>query len=326
MGVDLRQNRQSGAVSGEIGIQTLVGPDGVTRYVVQLPGTESWALTPGPTARDLGTDLHTMAGGTTVYLRGVEQAMAQAGIAPDAPVILVGHSQGGMTAAALAADPSFRSGYHHLAVVTAGAPIARFDIPQSVQVLALENRHDLVPHLDGLDNPDRPNVTTLTFDASKGSIGANHDLGKTSPSQPAPCRPATRPTPPGGTAWKDSSTQPAQAAPSPTRSPGGPAHETFCHVRRPDHARRCDDNGVWWGSRRPDRRDLQADQGRLVLQMNSVADTVERTVWLSHLDPLGTIGIGVGRVGRPPFEVERLWQSDREPWRIKYGPRPDGLQ
>lgn len=178
-GVDRRQDRQNGAVSGEIGIQTLVGLDGITRYVVQLPGTESWALTPGPTARDLGTNLHTMAGGATVYLRGVEQAMAQAGIAPDAPVMLVGHSQGGMTAAALAADPSFRSGYHHLNVVTAGAPIARFDIPPSVQVLALENHHDLVPNLDGLGNPDRPNMTTMTFDASKGSVGANHDLGLT---------------------------------------------------------------------------------------------------------------------------------------------------
>ncbi len=178
-GVDRRQDRRNGALSGEIGIQTLVGLDGVTRYVVQLPGTESWALTPGPTARDLATNLHTMAGGTTVYLRGVEQAMAQAGIAPDAPVMLVGHSQGGMTAAALAADQSFRSSFHHLAVVTAGAPIARFDIPPSVQVLALENRHDLVPNLDGLGNPDRPNVTTLTFDASKGSVSANHDLGLT---------------------------------------------------------------------------------------------------------------------------------------------------
>ncbi len=60
-------------------------------------------------------------------------------------------------------------------------------------------------------------------------------------------------------------------------------------------------------------------------QMNSVADTLERTVWLSHLDPLGTIGIGVSRVGHPPFEVERPLQDDKETLRIKYGPRPDGL-
>ena len=63
-----------------------------------------------------------------------------------------------------------------------------------------------------------------------------------------------------------------------------------------------------------------------VAQMNALADTLERTVWLSHLDPLGRISLGVSRVGRPPFEVERLWQDDTEPLRAKYGPRPDGLQ
>jgi hypothetical protein len=137
-GVDRRQNRrQNRAVSGEIGVQRLVGPDGTVRFVVQLPGTESWALTPDSTARDLSTNLHTMAGGSTVYMRGIEAAMAQAGIPPGAPVMLVGHSQGGMTAAALAADPAFRRRFNVTQVVTAGAPIARFDVPAGVQVLAV---------------------------------------------------------------------------------------------------------------------------------------------------------------------------------------------
>lgn len=62
-----------------------------------------------------------------------------------------------------------------------------------------------------------------------------------------------------------------------------------------------------------------------VAQKNALADTLERTVWLSHLDPLGVISIGISRDGRPPFEVDRLWQADTEPLLIKYGPRPDGL-
>ena len=179
LGVDRRQDPDLGAVSGEIGVQRLVGPDGVVRFVVQLPGTESWALTPGSTARDLSTNLHTMAGGSTVYMRGIEEAMAQARIPAGAPVMLVGHSQGGMTAAALAADPAFRSRFNVTQVVTAGAPIARFDVPAGVQVLAVENRNDLVPSLDGADNPDRANVTTMTFGANKGSVGKNHSLGET---------------------------------------------------------------------------------------------------------------------------------------------------
>jgi hypothetical protein len=178
-GVDSRQNRTGGAVSGEIGVERLVDPGGTVRYVVQLPGTESWAVNPGSTARDLSTNLHTMAGGSTVYMRGIEEAMAHAHIPADAPVMLVGHSQGGMSAAALAADPEFRQRFNVTQVVTAGAPIARFDVPPTVQVLAVENSHDLVPQLDGADNPDRPNVTTMTFSQNLGSVGLNHSLGDT---------------------------------------------------------------------------------------------------------------------------------------------------
>jgi hypothetical protein len=175
-GVNRRQNRTLGAVSGEIGVQRLAGPDGVERFVVQLPGTESWALTPGSTDRDLSTNLHTMAGDSTVYMRGIEAAMAQAGVPPGDPVMLVGHSLGGMTAVALAADPAFRQRFNVTQVVTAGAPIGRFEVPSGVQVLAVENRNDVVPALDGADNPDRANVTTLTFGANKGDVGKNHSL------------------------------------------------------------------------------------------------------------------------------------------------------
>jgi pimeloyl-ACP methyl ester carboxylesterase len=133
-------------------------------------------MTPGSTARDLSTNLHTMAGGSTVYMRGIVVAMTRAHIPAGAPVMLVGHSQGGMTAAALAADPAFRSRFHVTQVVTAGAPIARFEVPAGVQVLAMENRNDLVPTLDGANNPDRANVTTMTFSANKGTVSQNHSL------------------------------------------------------------------------------------------------------------------------------------------------------
>jgi hypothetical protein len=63
---------------------------------------------PAPTA-DLATNLHTMAGDSTVYMRGIAAAIARAGISPGAAVMLVGDSLGGMTAAAglPAGDPSY---------------------------------------------------------------------------------------------------------------------------------------------------------------------------------------------------------------------------
>jgi hypothetical protein len=45
-----------------------------------------------------------------------------------------------------------------------------------VQVLALENQRDVVPHLDGRANPDRPNVTTVHIDHGDGSEGDDHSI------------------------------------------------------------------------------------------------------------------------------------------------------
>jgi hypothetical protein len=49
-------------------------------------------------------------------------------------------------------------------------------VPLGVKVLALENSRDVVPHLDGVANPDRPNVTTASSRRGDGTIGGDHDL------------------------------------------------------------------------------------------------------------------------------------------------------
>lgn len=176
-GVDRRQRcGPAAARPGEIGVLRLQAPDGTVRWVVELPGTQAWPLRSGTQAFDTATNLHTMAGGSTVVMRGVEQALRAAGAHRGGDVLLVGHSQGGMTAAALAADERFRSAFHVTHVVAAGSPVARADVPPDVQVLAVENRWDLVPQLDGRDNPDRPHVTTVVLDVQRSDLTANHAL------------------------------------------------------------------------------------------------------------------------------------------------------
>jgi pimeloyl-ACP methyl ester carboxylesterase len=92
--------------------------------------------------------------------------------------MLIGHSQGGMVAAQAAHDTGTGGfNYNVTHVLTAGSPVARYDIPGHVQVMALENSHDITPHLDAADNPDRPNFTTVTFDSQLGNIGVNHGTG-----------------------------------------------------------------------------------------------------------------------------------------------------
>jgi hypothetical protein len=45
-----------------------------------------------------------------------------------------------------------------------------------VQVLALENATDVIPHLDGHANPPSRNVTTVTFRTGDGTVRGDHAL------------------------------------------------------------------------------------------------------------------------------------------------------
>jgi pimeloyl-ACP methyl ester carboxylesterase len=83
-------------------------------------------------------------------------------------VLLVGHSQGGLIAAALAADPSVRKEFAIGHVLTSGAPVASMPVPDDVQVLSIEHSDDLVPRLDAAANHDRPNWITVTAPAGAG--------------------------------------------------------------------------------------------------------------------------------------------------------------
>jgi hypothetical protein len=166
------------ADQGTIEVQTLHAADGSVRHIVYLPGTDDLATAPWESdrdARDLAADLREIAGADTTYADGIRRAMTEAGIGDHEPVLLVGHSLGGMEAASLLAHGS---GFDVTHVVTAGSPIAGVhDYPAGSHVLSLENRGDVVPLLDGHDNPDSRAQVTVTFDDHETSVAGNHDLG-----------------------------------------------------------------------------------------------------------------------------------------------------
>jgi hypothetical protein len=168
---------------GEIDVRTVQRrlPDGALQraYIVDIPGTKVWNL-PGqsPDVNDTGTNMRAIGNETTTYQRGIDEALARAGVKPGDPVMLIGHSQGGIVAANAARD-FVRSGKYTVThVLTAGSPVAQVDVPPSVQVLAIENRHDIVPHLDARDNPGTAHRVTVTVDRQHGTVGDNHSLGK----------------------------------------------------------------------------------------------------------------------------------------------------
>lgn len=142
------------------------------RWIVHLPGTDSF--TDRGAIRGAAANLDLVAGEDTAYAEAVGIALTDAGVRADEPVLVVGHSQGGMQAAALAADPEQAFRITH--VVTVGAPIATTDLPDDVAVLSLENSADVVPLLDGAPNRDDARHVTVSVEVATGDLAANHDL------------------------------------------------------------------------------------------------------------------------------------------------------
>ena len=103
--------------------------------MVVVPGTQEWSPRAGANPFDLTTDVRAVTGDATLAAAGVAAALdlAAAGrvgrsTAAD-PVVLVGHSQGGILAAALASDAGFTARHRVTHVVTSGSPVGLFPVP-----------------------------------------------------------------------------------------------------------------------------------------------------------------------------------------------------
>jgi hypothetical protein len=158
-------------------------------YIVTIPGTSEWNLRSGSNPMDTVGNLASASGTLSTASQAVTMAMRQAGIPDGAPVMLVGHSQGGMTAANLAADPGFRGQFNVTNVMTYGSPIDSTRIPGNVDTLALQHPFDVVPRLDlGNAKPGAPGLvgwpsssgaTVITLPspsgAGPGDVLGNHD-------------------------------------------------------------------------------------------------------------------------------------------------------
>lgn len=113
----LAAGEQDARDAGQIGVQEIHGGSGGDpAYIVQIPPTEGAAIGSVPDAyggqgnsRDWGSNLRLVAGQHPAAMDDVRAAMEAAGIPPGSRVLLVGHSQGGIVATHLAADPSFNS-------------------------------------------------------------------------------------------------------------------------------------------------------------------------------------------------------------------------
>jgi hypothetical protein len=128
-------------------------------YVVYVPGTRDKTVLPTGDPFDLSDGVALLAKpDSAASHQAVLDAMKREGIEKTDKVLMVGYSQGGTIAADIA------SGHHKfkpIGLVTFGAPIAQFDLPDRLPVLSVEHTNDIVPALSGAVNPLTTNWLTV---------------------------------------------------------------------------------------------------------------------------------------------------------------------
>lgn len=167
---------------GGVRITTVDSPEG-PRVIVSVPGTEEWNPLAGGNAMDLTGNLVTAGGGESTMTEAVRLAMENANIPPGAEVMMVGHSQGGMTVADLVSDPGFVSEYNVTNAMTYGSPIDSVNLDPRVNVLEVQHQGDLVPRLDLGDarDPIVPGLPPLPGSPYSGPNHSDVTLDNSSP-------------------------------------------------------------------------------------------------------------------------------------------------
>lgn len=130
--------------AGQVRIERYAGADG-PRSIVYIAGTVTFDRDSGDEPFDLASDVLGVAHRPSDSESAVLEAMRSAGIGPDEPVLLVGHSQGALDAVRVAQDGGYRVG----GVVQFGGPTGQITLPDDVPVLSVEHDEDLVPVLGG---------------------------------------------------------------------------------------------------------------------------------------------------------------------------------
>ncbi|MEO6825984.1 MAG: hypothetical protein ABI255_07825 [Microbacteriaceae bacterium] len=140
-----------------IRIVTRIGSDGRRRWIVQSPSTQTWHPRAGAAPNDVTAAIAALAMREITLTRAVLDAMELAGVRREDLVLLGGFSLGGMVSAQLV-QRCVERGFTVTHLVTAGAPIGRYDIPPTVRALSIEHLLDPIPHIDGRDNPAWPST------------------------------------------------------------------------------------------------------------------------------------------------------------------------
>lgn len=155
-------------------VEVSVAGDNPPRFIVNVPGTtigigsiNGW--TGDIEGTDWPADFKAVGYGDSAVTQSTKAAVDLAireyesvhGPIERPHILLAGHSQGGIIAANIAADPGFTARYQVDAVVTAGSPVNTIPVNPDVPVLNFHHTTDIVPKLDLGGLHPQPNVTEV---------------------------------------------------------------------------------------------------------------------------------------------------------------------
>lgn len=166
------------------------GAAGEPQFIVYIGGTVVPTVVAGAEPFDHTSNVHGVADGgwadtlrplgadTGATERAVREAMAEAGVGPDDPILPVGYSGGGIVAAKLAADPELNA----IGAVNLGGPVASAPTREGVGLLSFEHEEDLVPATGGAGHPadERVTVTRSVLDQGRSydALLPAHELAR----------------------------------------------------------------------------------------------------------------------------------------------------
>lgn len=157
-------------------------PDGTAAWVVSIPGTAQWSPKSQANPADATADIRLMAGMSSSLKPAVQQALSaaqrQSGVKPGSePVLLTGHSEGGIVAASIGRDPKLVKEMNVRQVVTFASPVTGMDIPEQANELDIQKKGDIVHHFDNQDTANRINRAQISCDAPADAANniATHD-------------------------------------------------------------------------------------------------------------------------------------------------------
>lgn len=148
----------SGAAHGELRIDRITSPAGEDSWQVFIPGGQG--LDPG-NVHSLLHSVSAVDANPTPSMAMVAAALREVGARKGEPIVITGHSHGGITGSMFANDPRMRAEFDVPLVITAGSPVDRHEIRPDTHVVSIEHTEDFVPGLDGVERTAKPGMTRV---------------------------------------------------------------------------------------------------------------------------------------------------------------------